>query len=52
MSLWVEWFRCLQALRPACSRAATFVWMTLVLVGLSIRPDLAGEFRPSGGPGS
>lgn len=42
MSLWLEWFRCLQALRPACARAATFLWMSLALMGLSIRTELAG----------
>jgi len=42
MDLWLEWFRCLYQLRSACSRKATFVWMCLVLVGLSVRSDLAG----------
>jgi len=42
MTLWIELYRCLLALRPACSRAATFLWMTLALVGLLIRPDLWG----------
>jgi hypothetical protein len=42
MALWWEWFRCVQALRPACARHRTFVWMSLVLAGLSIRTDLAG----------
>ena len=42
MVLWKEWWRCVAQLRPACSRAVTFMWMVLVLVGLSIRPDLAG----------
>jgi DDE superfamily endonuclease len=42
MLLWGEWFRCVQALRPACARHRTFVWMSLVLAGLSIRTDLAG----------
>ena len=42
MALWTEWFRCLCELRPACSRVATFLWMSLALVGLSIRSDLAG----------
>jgi hypothetical protein len=42
MSLWLEWFRCAQALRPACARTATFLWMNLALVGLSIRVELAG----------
>lgn len=42
MALWIEWFRCLLELRPACARAATFMWMSLALVGLSVRSDLAG----------
>ena len=42
MCLWTELYRCLTLLRPACSRAATFVWMTLAVVGLCIRPDLLG----------
>jgi hypothetical protein len=42
MPLWMEWFHCLQDLRPACSRTKTFLWMSLALVGLSIRSDLAG----------
>lgn len=51
MSLWMDWFQCVRALRPACSRARTFLWMTLVLVGLSIRPDLGGvtSFVRAGG---
>jgi hypothetical protein len=42
MRLWREGFRCVQALRPACARHRTFLWMSLVLAGLSIRADLAG----------
>jgi DDE superfamily endonuclease len=42
MALWMAWFRCVQALRPACARGSTFWWMTLVLAGLSIRADGAG----------
>ncbi len=42
MTLWCEWFRCVQALRGACARRRTFGWMMLVLAGLSIRSDLAG----------
>lgn len=42
MTLWCEWFRCVQALREACARQRTFWWMMLVLAGLSIRSDLAG----------
>lgn len=42
MALWVEWFRCVSLLRPACARRATFLWMSLALAGLSIRSELAG----------
>src|ERR1043165_6749195 len=42
MLRWWEWFRCVQALRPACARHRTFLWMSLVLAGVSIRADLAG----------
>ncbi len=42
MQLWLEWFRCVSALRPACSRYRTFVWMVLALVGLCIRSDRLG----------
>lgn len=42
MQLWAQWWCCVQALRPACSRWKTFVAMVLVLVGFSIRSDLAG----------
>ena len=42
MELWIQWFRCVCALRPACTRTRTFMWMTLALVGFSIRADLLG----------
>lgn len=42
MALWLEWFRCVRLLQPACSRKATFTWMTLALAGLSCRSELAG----------
>ena len=31
MTLWLEWFRCVGLLRPACARKATFLWMSLAL---------------------
>ena len=40
--LWKEWFGCVWALRCACTRHRTFVYLVLVLVGFSIRTDLAG----------
>jgi hypothetical protein len=38
----MHWFEGVLALRQACTRRRTFVWMTLVLVGFSIRADLLG----------
>jgi len=42
MTLWNQWLHAAVALRPACSRARTFVWMLLVLMGLCCRADNAG----------
>src|SRR3990170_4054506 len=42
MELWMTWNACVQALRPACARRATFEWMRIVLMGLCARADLAG----------
>ena len=42
MRLWQEWMRCVQTLRPACGRQRTFIWLCVLLAGLSIRSDLAG----------
>ena len=42
MELWLHWFHCVRQLRQACSRTATFMWMTLALVGFSIRAELLG----------
>lgn len=39
---WVAWLRVVANLRPACARSTTFLWMTVVLAALCIRPDLAG----------
>jgi len=42
MSLWLPWLNAVQELRPACTRARTFLWMVLALVGLCSRVDNAG----------
>ena len=42
MQLWRRWLRCVRQLRPACARQRTFLWMVLVLAGLSTRPERAG----------
>ena len=41
MTLWNQWLHAAVALRPACSRVRTFVWMLLVLMGLCCRADNA-----------
>jgi hypothetical protein len=38
----MEWFKAVAHLRPACRRWRTYGWMAVVLMGLSIRADLAG----------
>ena len=42
MKLWTQWLSAARALRPACHRSLTFVWMALVLMGLCCRSDNAG----------
>ena len=42
MELWTQWLQAVRALRPACQRSLTFVWMTLVLMGLCCRSDNFG----------
>lgn len=42
MKLWIAWLQAVRCLRPACSRSLTFLWMTLVLMGLCCRADNLG----------
>ncbi|MFZ3084883.1 transposase [Rhodoferax ferrireducens] len=42
MLLWIQWLQAVRYLRPACKRSLTFVWMTLVLIGLCCRSDNLG----------
>jgi len=42
MALWIEWFRCTHKLRAACSRRISFLWLTLALAMMAIRPDILG----------
>ena len=42
MMLWRLWWQWSSALRPACSRNRTFMWMLVVLAGFSVRQDLLG----------
>jgi hypothetical protein len=42
MKLWREWMRCTGALRGACTRRSTFLWLLLVLAAMAARPDLLG----------
>ncbi len=40
MKLWIQWLHAVRGLRPACTRSLTFLWMTLVLMGLCCRSGL------------
>ncbi|MEI9479814.1 MAG: transposase [Deltaproteobacteria bacterium] len=42
MQLWIHWLSAVSLLRPACSRLRTFLWLTVCLSGISIRPDIFG----------
>ncbi|HIN37125.1 MAG TPA: IS4 family transposase [Dehalococcoidia bacterium] len=42
MQLWMEWWRVVEQLRPACSRSRTFLWMAACLAALTVRGDLLG----------
>ena len=42
MNLWLEWWTCVLALRGACSRTKTFMWMSVALMGMSMRGDHLG----------
>ncbi len=39
---WLAWLRAVETLRPACARNTTFLWLTVVLAALCLRPDLGG----------
>jgi hypothetical protein len=42
MQLWTHWLAVVWLFRPACSRLRTFLWLTVCLSGISIRPDTFG----------
>ena len=42
MELWLHWFSAVWHLRSACSRLRTFLWLSVCLAGMCIRPDLFG----------
>jgi hypothetical protein len=42
MELWMFWYRAVSALRPACARTRTFLWLVVVLAAMTVRADLAG----------
>lgn len=42
MQLWMQWWRIVQQLRPACSRSRTFLWMAASLAAMTARGDLFG----------
>jgi hypothetical protein len=42
MELWIEWWNQVRQLRPAFSRARTFVWFAVALAAMCVRGDLLG----------
>jgi hypothetical protein len=42
MHLWILWDQTVAALRPACARTRTFLWLVVVLAALTVRTDRAG----------
>jgi DDE superfamily endonuclease len=42
MDLWISWWNITRLLRPAFSRARTFLWFLLVLAAFAVRNDLLG----------
>ena len=42
MCLWKEWWEWAGALRPACARHRTYLWMLAALAGFCVRGDLLG----------
>lgn len=42
MKLWSCWWNIVERLRPAFSRTRTFLWFALLLVGFTVRSDIAG----------
>jgi len=42
MQLWLVWYQTVAALRPACARRRTYLWLLVVLAAMSVRSDLAG----------
>jgi hypothetical protein len=42
MNLWILWYQTVTALRPACARTRTFLWLVVVLAAMTVRSDLAG----------
>ena len=40
--LWKQWWELVGALRPACARTRTFLWMVVCLAGMTTRKDLMG----------
>jgi hypothetical protein len=41
-NLWGAWCHAMFALRPACSRTRTFMWLLIAVAGFCVRPDLLG----------
>ena len=42
MDIWMQWYKWAKELRKSCTRNRTFYWLTVALIGFSIRDDMLG----------
>ena len=42
MALWLQWWKVMWELRPACSRLRSFLWFATCVAGITIRTDMLG----------
>lgn len=42
MDIWLHWLSVVWQLKAACSRLRTFLWLSVCLAGMCVRPDLLG----------
>ena len=42
MNLWNQWYRCVRYFQPDLSRNQNYIYLVVVLLGFTLRTDLAG----------
>ena len=51
MELWTIWYDLVNSLRDSCSRERTFFWLTIILIGFTIKSDFLGVTSLARGAG-